>query len=60
MYMYIYIYIYTYIYIYIDIYICWEWVLGSGKIWDVTVDKWEGKIGAKFLSKVQMALRKLR
>ena len=26
----------------------------------MTVDKWEGKIGANFLSKVQMALRKLR
>ena len=24
--------------------------LGSEKIWGVTVDKWEGKIGAKFLS----------
>ncbi len=52
--------VYIYIYIYIDIYICWEWGLGSEKIWGVTVDKWEGKIGAKFLSKVQMALRKLR
>ena len=61
-YIYIYIYgnIYIYVYIYISTYICWEWGLGSGKIWGVTVDKWEGKIGAKFLSKVQMALRKLR
>ena len=48
---YAYIYIYIYICIYIDIYICWEWGLGPGKIWDVTVDKWEGKIGANFFVK---------
>ena len=33
------------------------------RVWEdlgCDVDKWDGKIGAKFLSKVQMALRKLR
>ena len=44
----------------IDIYIRWGWGLESGKLGGVTVDKWEEKIGAIFLSKVQMALRKLR
>ena len=44
----------------IYIYVCGEGGLGSEKIWGATVDKWEGKIGAKFLSKVQMAPRKLR
>ena len=44
----------------IYIYVRGEGGLGSEKIWGATVDKWEGKIGANFLSKVQMALRKLR
>jgi hypothetical protein len=39
-------------------------MLGMGpRVWKdlgVTVDKWEGKIRTKILSKVQMALRKLR
>ena len=34
----------------IYIYFGREGGLGSGKIWGATVDKWEGKIGAKFLS----------
>ena len=67
-YIYIYEYMYTCIYINICIekkigiyiYLRCEGGLGSGKIWGATVDKWEGKIGAKFLSKVQMAPRKLR
>ena len=32
----------------IYIYVCGEGGLGSEKIWGVTVDKWEGKIGANF------------
>jgi len=31
----------------IYIYVCGEGGLRSEKIWGVTVDKWEGKIGAK-------------
>ena len=67
---YMYIYKYMYTCIYINIYrqkksistyiFMLRMGLGSGKIWGVTVDKGEGKIGAKVLSKVQMALRKLR
>jgi len=34
----------------IYIYVCGEGGLRSEKIWGVTVDKWEGMIGAKFLS----------
>jgi len=34
----------------IYIYVRLEGGLGSEKIWGATVDKWEGKIGAKFLS----------
>ena len=34
----------------IYIYVRGEGGLGSEKIWGATVDKWEGKIGAKFLS----------
>ena len=33
----------------IYIYVCGEGGLRSEKIWGVTVDKWEGMIGAKFL-----------
>ena len=43
----------------IYIYVCGEEGLRSEKIWDVTVDKWEGMIGAKFFA-IQMAPRKLR
>ena len=32
----------------IYIYVCGEGGLGSENIWGVAVDKWEGKIGAKF------------
>ena len=56
----VYMYMSKYMYNGIYIYVCGEGGLGSEKIWGVMVDKWEGKIGAKFLSKVQMALRKLR
>ena len=56
-YMYIYEYMYACIYMSlcmgekkngIYIYVCGEGGLRSEKIWDVTVDKWEGMIGAKF------------
>ena len=43
----------------IYIYVCGEGGLRSEKIWGVTVDKWEGMIGAKFFV-IQMAPRKLR
>ncbi len=39
---------YIYEYMYARIYM--EGGLGSEKIWGATVDKWEGKIGAKFLN----------
>ena len=43
----------------IYIYVCGEGGLRSEKIWGVTVDEWEGMIGAKFFA-IQMAPRKLR
>ena len=44
----VYMYMSKYMYNGIYIYVRGEGGLGSEKIWGVTVDKWEGKIGAKF------------
>ena len=46
----VYKYMSKYMYNGIYIYVYGEGGLGSEKIWGATVDKWEGKIGAKFLS----------
>ena len=68
----VYIYIYEYMYTCIYINICIGkknrylhiFTLRMGpRVWEdlgCDVDKWDGKIGAKFLSKVQMAPRKLK